>query len=554
MLCLAIVLGWFLYNASEDATGLLARNALVSLTTRVNQETEWQLKSAEQALNVLAPEFDGAVTGAGAASLPFPKTATQLEERLWLATYVIPDDYGNVYFGAADGSFMGIKQINRTHFRLNKRDLRTGKLRIFLSKGPGTPTVLSGMDNFDPRTRPWYLNAMQKEKALWSPIYTDFRSKSLAITFSKPVYEEGRFIGVAGSSINLTQVDQKLKLLPINKSGVVFIMEPSGVLIAASSGEAASLNEQEHLERLPADSSSNPAIRTVSAVVLQAAHASSKDEALTAIREVSVDHAKWAVAVNRLHDQHGLEWLVVAAVPRLDFLGSVTGSVLPALIFGLLSVILTFFLGFLILRWVLRDIRKLTLAAKSIGNGEPFPLLNIDRRDEIGQLAQSFKDMEHNLRTDRLTSVLNRDSLAAQIDFRRRSASAVNPLQFALLFIDLDKFKEINDRYGHDEGDRVLVETAANLQRAVRKEDAVARFGGDEFVIYLHGVQSEAIAASIVSKIHGFLAQPITGRECVLYQVDASIGAALFPQDGLDIETLLRVADERMFAVKRSKK
>ncbi|MFX5743151.1 GGDEF domain-containing protein, partial [Acinetobacter baumannii] len=87
-----------------------------------------------------------------------------------------------------------------------------------------------------------------------------------------------------------------------------------------------------------------------------------------------------------------------------------------------------------------------------------------------------------------LTNVLNRDSLIAQIDFRRRNSSQAVPLHFALLFIDLDRFKAVNDEYGHDEGDKVLIAIAERLQHSLRHDDSVARFGGDEFVVYLHGV------------------------------------------------------------------
>jgi len=109
----------------------------------------------------------------------------------------------------------------------------------------------------------------------------------------------------------------------------------------------------------------------------------------------------------------------------------------------------------------------------------------------------------------------------------------------------------INDQYGHDEGDRVLIETARQLQHALRKDDAVARFGGDEFVIYLHGVNEDKVVHTIAEKIRHSLNHPISGRDGNQFHIDASIGMALFPRDGLDIETLLRVADERMFEQKR---
>lgn len=186
-----------------------------------------------------------------------------------------------------------------------------------------------------------------------------------------------------------------------------------------------------------------------------------------------------------------------------------------------------------------------------MSNGSPFPALNIDRNDEIGQLAQSFVEMERNLRTDRLTNVLNRDSLIAQIDFRRRNSSQAVPLHFALLFIDLDRFKAVNDEYGHDEGDKVLIAIAERLQHSLRHDDSVARFGGDEFVVYLHGVTEMDVARSIADKIRHAVNKPIAGRDGQDYTVDASVGVSLYPDDGLDVETLLRVADSRMFDQKR---
>ena len=85
----------------------------------------------------------------------------------------------------------------------------------------------------------------------------------------------------------------------------------------------------------------------------------------------------------------------------------------------------------------------------------------------------------------------------------------------------------------------------------MREQDTLGRFGGDEFVIYLDGVADEEVARAIAEKVRHCLNQPINGRDGVKLSIDASIGIALFPQDGLDMETLMRVADGRMFDQKR---
>jgi diguanylate cyclase (GGDEF)-like protein len=215
---------------------------------------------------------------------------------------------------------------------------------------------------------------------------------------------------------------------------------------------------------------------------------------------------------------------------------------------------LALLLGYFILRRALFHIRQLTVAVKNIGRGESFESLNIERSDEIGQLAKSFQQIERSLRTDKLTSVLNRDSLIAQIDFHCSVGREVDFLRFTLLFIDLDGFKQINDLYGHDEGDRVLSESARRLQQAIRKEDAVARFGGDEFVVYLHGVSEAGTVAAICEKIRASLETPIHLRQGAIVHVGASIGHASFPEDGPNSDVLLRIADNRMFFDKKMRK
>jgi len=551
MSCLAVTIGLFLYRAGNDATEVLARNALMETMSRVGQAIDQQLQGVRETLRVVAPNPIPPLEKNGTPVLiPFPKDKAALEERLWLANALF-DDPSYAYFGAVDGSFLGLKEEHVNRYIYSRRDAGAED-HVYYLPGPGAKPELIATQDYDPRTRPWYIQAMERQQETWSPVFRDSRLEIIGITLSKPVYtQEHVLLGVAGSSIDLHSLGQSLRTLPLTKSGVAFIIEMDGNLIATTVDEPIHKLAGAKLERLSASRSTSPMVREAYAHLLESLKTHKLIPGEVVVQRLQGDADRIELAYRLYQDGAGLNWIEVSAVSRSDFLGSVTGGVYQTLLFGLAAVCLTFVLGFAMLRWVLRDIRKLTLAAKSIGNGEPFPILNIDRKDEIGQLAQSFKEMEHNLRTDRLTSVLNRDSFIAQIDFRLGNGGTAAPLQFALLFIDLDKFKTINDQYGHDEGDRVLVTTAAQLQHALRKDDAVGRFGGDEFVVYLHGVVDEDIAKSIAEKIRHSINRPISGRDGALYQVDASVGVALFPQDGLDIETLLRVADERMFEQKR---
>lgn len=553
--CLIATIGWLLYRAGGDATSLLSQNALIDVMNRINQTTERQLFAAHATLNVIAPKRIIDEDGKRRPNVPFPETMEGRLERLWIASRLFPDNNSFVYFGGVDGSYLGIQQMTRNTFQLAVRDSQGGLKNIYDISGPGAKPVLRLTQNYEPRGRAWYVSAVSRQHENWSPVFSDFRSKALAIALSKPIYHTNRdLIGVATSSIFLNDLSEFLRSLTIGQNGVAFIMEPDGTLIASSSKEPVFWYAGEQLVRLNAGASSSALMRGVSADVLDFFRRHDPAARYSKITTVEGMQGKIVISADMQHDKAGLNWIVTAAVPSNDYYGSFTGSVYQTLLFGLVAVAITFLLGFFILRRVLRDLRTLTLAATRIGNGEPFAPLDISRNDEIGQLACSFQEMERNLHTDRLTSVLNRESLIAQIEFRIRSASASNPLCFALMFIDLDKFKTINDQYGHDEGDKVLIEAAAQLRGAMRRDDAVSRFGGDEFMIYLHGVSNAAVAAAIAEKLRLCLRKPIAGRNDAVYQIDASIGFAIYPDDGLDVETLLRVSDHRMFDKKRAKK
>jgi diguanylate cyclase (GGDEF)-like protein/PAS domain S-box-containing protein len=153
---------------------------------------------------------------------------------------------------------------------------------------------------------------------------------------------------------------------------------------------------------------------------------------------------------------------------------------------------------------------------------------------------------------DGLTSLPNRFLFNEFLEQALRKAER-HDRQFAVLFLDLDRFKEINDAYGHDAGDAVLQEIAHRLRSSLRQSDKIARMGGDEFYVLIEDLHDGADAADIAGKLLEEALRPIrfNGCECSL---SASIGIAIYPQDGATKDVLLRHADHAMYEVKQEGK
>lgn len=171
---------------------------------------------------------------------------------------------------------------------------------------------------------------------------------------------------------------------------------------------------------------------------------------------------------------------------------------------------------------------------------------------EIRQREKLEKEMKHLATHDSLTGLPNRNLLKDRIS----QAIAIHQRQnkkMAVLFIDLDGFKNINDSYGHDVGDELLITLGQRLTNCVRKSDTLARFGGDEFVLLLTGLNSKKEAGFIAEKILKITEQPFSLSSGQSH-VGCSIGVAMYPDDGQDEVELLKIADTLMYRVKASGK
>lgn len=175
-------------------------------------------------------------------------------------------------------------------------------------------------------------------------------------------------------------------------------------------------------------------------------------------------------------------------------------------------------------------------------------IANVNAQILAERLEGAKAEMAHLAHHDYLTNLPNRiqleENLTQAIKFARRHGTKVG-----LLFIDLDRFKIVNDSLGHDIGDQLLQAVAQRLLMSIRDADTVSRQGGDEFVVLLSDIHHSDELVASVEKIHHIITEPYSVAQHVLH-IGASIGVSIYPDDGADNATLIKHADAAMYAAK----
>lgn len=263
-------------------------------------------------------------------------------------------------------------------------------------------------------------------------------------------------------------------------------------------------------------------------------------------------------------------FVVGLAQPLAEVLADGEALGLQVLRIGLALSAVALLLAALLAQALTRPLLQVVEAVRRFGDdaADAAGDLPLQRRDEIGLLARSVQGMQAQIRhqldhlqttqreldllasRDSLTGLLNRrvflDRLAHALAKARRDQG-----QLTLLFVDLDRFKAINDQHGHATGDLLLQALALRLQQAVREADTVARLGGDEFVVLLEPSPPLQAAEALAAKLGQALSQPVILGEQSL-QIGASIGIGRYPEDGLTVGELMAAADQAMYRVKRA--
>lgn len=547
---LTATIGGITYWAGARTVSSLTERMLQEMVNRIGQSVEHHVSGSSAVLEAAFPV-------GMAAPDRLEDGWKELRNRLWAATTLHPSTNDYVYYGNLRGQGVGLKRLadGAAEMRL-KTDARAHRRYYRLDQIDAQEVYLRTEQGlFDPRTRPWFQQAQSASSHTWTSVYIDFNDRDLLVTRARRVQDAaGTFQGVVATDVSLLALNRFVNELGNSVQGRAFIIEPSGELVAASGMANVREKENGEMERISVHSINDPLIEGVFQEIRHLFHTpASNDESAQDGKTMHMQDSQGKdllVAYRRVLDDAGMNWVAVVAVPRAAMLTDVSNLVEMVTVVGLLALACALVLGMRVFGKVADEVHQLSHAVRRVGQGAIDTPIDSRRTDELGDLARTFQGMRQELFTDRLTGVSNRSALQHVLAALTAGDGPTAP-PFALLFLDLNLFKPLNDRWGHDNGDRALIEVAQRLRQQVRTADHVARLGGDEFVVVLRGVGSLDVAQTLAGKLVAAISAPLTTLEGVpegeQVHLGASVGIALYPADGRDVQTLLKHADQQMY-------
>lgn len=386
-------------------TGLISwlsfRNAdesLSQLTQTLRHEATGRIQDNIRSFMAVPPMVNQLNAAALKVGALLPSEPHNRERHFWLAISTFPQ-IAYSYMGTPEGDFYGARRLNN-HIQLVREERAVdGNSHYLDATETGTAGPLREVvKNFDPRTRPWYQEAMKSGKPVWSPIYRHFAVPGLAITAAHPVYDaENRLLAVFGVDFILTQISDYLRQLKVGKNGITFIMERSGAIVASSSPEPLYEMAQAKLKRFQAAEMPNPVIRATAGFIKARFPELSRITSVEQL-EFTINGNHHYVQVTPFSEQPGLDWLILVVVPRSDFDPQLKRNNQLALGLILASVVLASIASWYITNRLVHPIVRLNKAAKAMAEGKLDETVETGRNDELGELAVSFSQMAHQLK------------------------------------------------------------------------------------------------------------------------------------------------------------
>ena len=326
-----------------------------------------------------------------------------MEKFFWRQVGIF-DSVTSIYFGNPRGGLVnsGREGAAGTRYVIATEGFAKGLFEKYAVDDSGNRTrLLVTVPDFDSRTRPWYAGAVEKKGAFWSDAYVLFTGQDLAISASRPVYQDNRgLLGVVAVDIFLSHLNSFLKSMDVSENSLSFIMEPSGLLIASSTGEPLfrrSKDGDKH-ERIGLDESSVALLREAASQLTRKFGGYDRISTKQYL-EFDLDGAKQLLHVSPFHDPHGIDWLIATAIPESDFLGQIYVSRRITILLIACTLILAGALGAILSKWITSPVYRLNDAAREMakGNWELDFEASLWIR-EIAELTRSFERMGKQLK------------------------------------------------------------------------------------------------------------------------------------------------------------
>ncbi|MBC7958908.1 MAG: EAL domain-containing protein [Vallitaleaceae bacterium] len=441
--------------------------------------------------------------------------------------------------------------------------------RIFSSET--TPKDFT--DHYDVAVQDWFVAAQKaKGSIIWTEPYFDYMKQDIIVTVAKQLTNyQDNMKPVLAIDFEVDTMSKVVTGLKVGSDGYVLLINRSGTIIANT--DHYMIGEQFFKDVLSYDAKANQTYQM----------------------NYIINHQPYHLFYEKL-DTSGM--LLVTAVSQLEIKRNLFKAYLPILIIGVFCLLILSTFTYLLALRAIVPLEKLVTLMKSAKDGDYHVHSNIMGYYEIDTLSNSFNSMIKSIRTRdehlqtinqsltiKESELTNKNAILEQSELRlRNSRERIKQLAYydvltglsnrqkllmdferildseqpsvkngAILYLDLDNFKTINDTMGHTAGDYVLIEISKRLLQTIEVENSISRIGGDEFIVLLPNVTSEVSITDVASSILEIFKDPVV-VEHKNFVLTASIGIALFPLNGVTVEDLLKKADTAMYAAKENGK
>lgn len=415
------VVGLLAFYNGQQAVNSLASELMRQVSSRVDQHLTTYLRTPEQINRLNLDAIDGGLLQI--------EDLEQFGRWFWQQLQIFEVSY--IGYGLKTGEFVGVGVLDETNQQLEISETSARTNWVNLNYAPdsrGNRAYLLYADpEYEYQSEIWYSQTLAANRPTWNPVYTwNSLSKALAISQSFPMYDQNqRPIGVMSVDLLLSNISDFLRTLEVSPGGKIFVVERDGLLIADTSSYPPFQTVQGADQRLSVFDSPDPVIQATALSLRRRFNGFQRIRQHQQVK-FSVEHQRYFVDAMPWQGQRGLDWLVVVAVPEADFMAQINQNNRITAALCLVALFTSLTVGVLTARWVTQPILRLNRAARTIAMGNFGQRLQLQRRDELGELAASFNGMAEQLQTSFQTLEQTNQALEQRVADRTASLAAAN--------------------------------------------------------------------------------------------------------------------------------